>query len=161
MYTFPKNIDIELKAIDINTGGSELTISTFEWKINNINQNDNTDIFIFNTSDLNYGLNTLSLRVQNSCGSWSEENKKEIYIGEIMQKDVQVIVNAKIVNVDVIMEREGDVNFTAKDDSGVPLLGCIITMTGKTVTTDNNGKATLTNIPYGTYNASITTSSSS
>ena len=49
-----------------------ITITKYEWKINDLFVLNNINTVTISTNDLNLGDNTISLRVLNSCGSWSE-----------------------------------------------------------------------------------------
>lgn len=71
-YTYPRNKSIKIELVNINPSSLDLTITTYEWKINNNIQQNNTNSIIINTNDINLGLNEVSWRIQNTCGSWSD-----------------------------------------------------------------------------------------
>jgi len=157
--TYPRNQILEFKAENIDPGAPGLTIKTFDWKINTNIQDNNTNTLPVDTNTLNDGINTISLRIMNSCGSWSNIFEQQINISgdDQMQKDVEVIVNAPVIEVNVTMELTGDVNFTVTNPLGEPLAEAVIVMADKTALTDSAGKATITGVVYGTYMAGITT----
>jgi len=49
-----------------------ITITKYEWKIKDLFVLNNINPVTISTNDLNIGDNIVSLRVLNSCGSWSE-----------------------------------------------------------------------------------------
>lgn len=60
---------MKLKAItDLN-----VEIINYEWRINNVIQQNNTDTLIINTSNLLLGDNNVSLKIKNLCGNWSNK----------------------------------------------------------------------------------------
>jgi len=54
----------------------KITVSIYEWKINNKIILKKVNTIYINTNDLRPGTNTISLRVQNSCGAWSKYKTK-------------------------------------------------------------------------------------
>lgn len=68
-YTYTRNKNIEINLTNINPGvpnpGSpNLIITTFEWKINNIIQLNNTDNITINTNNLNLNSNEVHGQIQ-------------------------------------------------------------------------------------------------
>jgi len=72
---------IQLDAINLTTNQ---TIKTYEWKLNNNEISLNNISIMIDTSDLEYGNNTISIRTQNNCNIWSDEMKKTINIVEYL-----------------------------------------------------------------------------
>lgn len=68
--TYPRNEILKLDASVITH--NNIKISVYEWIINRSVVLDNLKSVSINTNDLLLGDNTISLRVKNSCGSWSE-----------------------------------------------------------------------------------------
>ncbi len=88
----------QLKAINVNPGAPELTISTHEWSINGLISDNNTDTLIIN---LGAEPHEISLRIQNSCGSWSDKYSKIINIsGDTMEKTITVVVDQPVIESD-------------------------------------------------------------
>jgi len=76
-----KGTIIQLDAINLATNQ---TIKTYEWKLNNNELSLNNINIIIDTSNLDYGDSTISLRTQNNCNIWSDEMKKIINIVEYL-----------------------------------------------------------------------------
>jgi len=72
--TYPRNEILKLDALPQNN------IKIYEWIINRSVVLDNLKSVSINTNDLRLGENTISLRVKNSCGSWSKYVIKTINI---------------------------------------------------------------------------------
>ncbi|MBU1067054.1 carboxypeptidase-like regulatory domain-containing protein [Patescibacteria group bacterium] len=156
---YPKNTELILTATVIPQ--ENISISTYEWKINNSIVLDNNSVVNINTNDLIFGENTISLRVLNSCGSWSEEVVKQVTItdedGNIpipdevttMEQQFTVVVNQPTTYVEVIMELKGIAVVTVKDSLGVAIPNATVTIGTVSATTDANGVATLNDISYG------------
>jgi len=136
-----------------------ITIVTYEWKINNLVTLENLSSVTINTNDLNLGDNTISLRVLNSCGSWSEEistivniiNEEAIH----MEKTVTVVVDEPIESITVVLDYVGTIEVTVTDGVN-PIAGANLELDGVSlastgVSTGVDGKASIPNVPYGTH----------
>lgn len=142
---------IQLKATDINPGNPELTISTYEWSIDGIITDNNTDTIII---DLGAGSHEISLRIQNSCGSWSNKYSKIINItGDTMEKIITVVVDQPVVQAKMALDFVGNIDLTVTDQLDRPVSGASITLddapTG--LVTGLDGNVLITNVPYGTH----------
>ncbi len=76
--TYPRNEILKLDAFIITH--NNIKISVYEWIINHSVVLDNLKSVSINTNDLRLGENTISLRVKNSCGSWSKYVIKSVNI---------------------------------------------------------------------------------
>jgi len=133
-----------------------ITISVYEWTINNsININNLSSISI-NTNDLKLGENTISLRVQNSCGSWSEKINKVIEVIN-MEQTFNVVVDKPITNFEVIMNLTGTVIVTVKDSLGNVIVGATVIIDTVTSITNTSGIAILNEITYGIKTGTVKT----
>ena len=163
--TYTKNKILTLNATVIPQ--DNITISIYEWKINNSIILDNLSSVSINTNDLNLGDNTISLRVKNSCGSWSEYVTKTVNIinetipipDEVinMEQTITIVVDKPITTIDVIMQLTGSVVVTVKNPLEIPIANAITTIDTVTATTDALGIATLNGIGYGTKTLTVTT----
>lgn len=78
-YTYDKNVNLILKSEVLPLG---TVVTTYTWKINNINQNSNTpNLEINTTTNLNEGSNTVSLVVVCEHGTVSNEYVVNINVG--------------------------------------------------------------------------------
>jgi len=144
-----------------------ITITKYEWKINDLFILNNINPVTISTNDLNLGNNTISLRVLNSCGSWSEYVTKIVSIinetipipDEVinMEQTITIVVDKPITTIDVIMQLTGSVVVTVKDPLGIPIANAITTIDTVTAVTDALGIATLNGIGYGTKILTVTT----
>ena len=154
---------IKNKILTLNTTvvpQPNITISVYEWKINNSVVLENLSSISINTNDLSLGDNTISLRVLNSCGTWSDYVTKTInIINEVinMEQTLTIVVDKPIINVDVIMQLTGNVVVTVKDPLGTAIANATATIDAVTATTDALGIATLNGIGYGTKTLTVTT----
>lgn len=156
--TYTKNKILTLDAIVIPQ--SNITITTYEWKINNSVVLENLSSVTINTNDLSLGDNSISLRVKNSCGSWSEYiNKTLNIINEVinMEQTLTVIVDKSTTSIDVVMQLTGTVIVTVKDPLGALIANATCKIDTVTATTDALGVATLNGISYGTKTLTVTT----
>ena len=158
--SYKNNIKIKLES-QSNSGRSDLTISNYEWKINNIIQQNNTNTLIVDTSTVPLGNNTISLRIQNSypCNKWSSQKDTVINIirGVNMQKDTTILVDKPTMSINVVMDLVSTVNVTVTDPLGNPIPNATAKIGTITTLTDVNGLASLTNVPYGTQLLSVIT----
>ncbi len=152
--TYTKNKILTLNASIIVQ--PNITIKTYEWKINNSVTLENLNTVTIDTNDLSLGDNTISLRVLNSCGSWSENIIKTVnIINEVinMEKIINVTVDEPIETVSIVMDTVGKINITVTNTTGTPLSGATIDLdnisTG--LTTDTDGKVSIVDVPYGTH----------
>jgi len=77
--TYDKNINLLLTAIVLPIG---TIVTTYTWKINNVNKNSNTSALTINTTDdLIEGKNTISLVVVCEHGTVSNEYVAEVNVG--------------------------------------------------------------------------------
>ena len=158
--TYTKNKILTLDAIVIPQ--FNITITTYEWKINNSIILENLSLVTINTNDLSLGDNTISLRVLNSCGSWSKYVTKTVNIinetipipDEVtnMEKTITVVVDQPIETVTILMDYVGTIEITATNGVN-PVSGVTIDLnnvpTG--LSTDIDGKVSIPNVPYGTH----------
>jgi len=145
---------IQLKATNINPGAPDLTISMYEWYIdNNIITDNITDTLIIDPNKLCIGSHEISLRIQNSCGSWSIKYNKIIKIGDKMEKTITVVVDQPIVQVVIVLDFSGTIEATVTDQISHPIEGVSFNLddvpTG--LTSDQDGKVSIPNVPYGTH----------
>ena len=162
--TYPKNIILTLKATVVPQ--ENIDVSIYEWTINkSIVVSNPTELMSLNTNDLDIGDNTISLRVQNSCGAWSEYVNKAINIvdenapipDEIkIKQEFEVVVDKPVTNIEVIMQLTGMVFVTVKNQLGTTIPNASVTIDTVTKTTDASGIATLNGISYGTKKGTVT-----
>jgi len=74
----PKGSKIQLDAV--SDAGPGQTITAYKWMLDITILPDNIGTIIVDTSPLTLGIHTLSLNVQNSCGNWSVQASKRIWI---------------------------------------------------------------------------------
>jgi len=143
-----------------------ITITEYEWKINDLFVLNNINPVTINTNDLNLGDNTISLRVLNSCGAWSEYVTKIVNIinetipipDEVtnMEKTITVVVDQPIETVTILMDYVGTIEITATNGVN-PVSGVTIDLnnvpTG--LSTDIDGKVSIPNVPYGTHTLKV------
>jgi len=159
MFYWHKGNPINLQAI-IDPGENEI-ISEIKWYDNNILIPTTpllTQLTI-DTTNLS-GEHKISITAKNSCGNTSDEYSKIFYITEVnMIKEISVLVDKPTVNVTVVMDFTGAINFTVTDPLNRPVEGATIqdASLNMTTTTDATGKAVLTNVPYSTQTIRITT----
>ena len=139
---------VTLKAENIDPGALNLTISKYEWSIDGVITDNTTDTLIIEDSSIH----EISLRIQNSCGSWS--NIKTINIsGDNMEKTITVVVDQPVVQAKIVLDFMGTVEVTVTDQLERPIDGASIylddTLTGLSTGTD--GKVSIPNVPYGTH----------
>lgn len=151
--SYNNNINLKIQAI-AESGRADLTILSYEWKINNIIQANNTDILMVDTSTLPIGDNTISTRTENSCGKWSDINIQIINIIEVnnMEKIETVIVNQPTVPVAIVLPYTGAAEVTVTDGIN-PVAGATLDLDGTPtgLSTGVDGKASIPNVPYGTH----------
>lgn len=155
--TYPKNTKLTLTASVILQ--NNITVKTYEWTINNLIHPENKNSIIINTNTLNIGTNNISIRVLNSCGTWSEYVTKTInIINEVinMEQTFIVVVDKPVTNVEVIMQQKGIVIVTVKDTFGKPIPNATVTIDNTSSITDTSGVATLNSISYGTKTCTVT-----
>lgn len=161
--TYTKNKILKLDAI--TTTQPNITITTYEWKINNSVVLENLKSVTINTNYLSHGENTISLRVLNSCGTWSDYATKTIkienppIIDEVtnMEQTLTIVIDKPLTNVDVVMQLTGTVIVTVKDPLEIPIANATVTIDTVTTTTNTLGVATLNGINYGTKTLTVTT----
>jgi len=154
--TYTKNKILTLDAIVIPQ--SNITITNYEWKINNSVVLDNLSSASINTNDLSIGENTISLRVLNSCGTWSENIIKTVnIINEVinMEQTLIIVIDKPTTSIDVVMQLTGTVIVTVKDPIGTLIANAICKIDTVTATTDATGVATLNGIGYGTKTLTV------
>lgn len=158
MKIHPRNKTLKLSVI-VNPGEGQ-TVSIYEWSLNNNIIPINEHTIILNTNDMPLGDNIISVRAQNSCGKWSDTINEEIVVieGEGMDKIVSVIVDKPVTDLTIVMDFVGTVNVTVTDQLNRPVQGATVSVVGieESSTTDVNGLAILSNIPYGTRDVKIT-----
>jgi len=143
----------QLKAINVNPGASELTIAKYEWSIDGVISGDNTDTL--NINSLSAGTHEISLRIQNSCGSWSKIYSETINIvsGDKMEKTITLVVDQPVMQAKIVLDYTGTVEVTVTDQLDKLIEGASINLddapTGLTTGTD--GKVSIPNVPYGTH----------
>jgi len=155
---YQKNKTIYINAIV--TAQPNLTVSTYEWKIDTIINSNKTSKLTINTNDLSLGIHTFSLRVQNSCGSWSLVSYSQIeIINEVkMEKTVNIIVDESVEIVSIVMDTVGRVDVTVTNTAGTAISGATLDMDGIStgLSTDANGKASIPGVPYGSHTIKAT-----
>ncbi len=143
------------------TGISGGPISTYEWKLDDIQQINNTSSLIIQPNTLTIGNHTINFRGQNYCGNWSSELIENINITEVInmayiQTDT-LAVNQGTVSMTVKLRRISTVTITVTDESNTPVASALVDIGGGiTGTTDALGVVILTNVPFG--NKTVTTS---
>jgi len=154
---YTKNKILTLDATVIPQPG--ITISIYEWKINNSIVLGNLNLITINTNNLSIGDNTISLRVKNSCGSWSEYITKTINItneATNMEKIVTVVVDQPVETVTIVMDYVGTIEIVVTNGVN-PVSGVTIDLnnvpTG--LSTDIDGKVSIPNVPYGTHTLKV------
>ncbi len=142
-----------LKAINVNPGAPELTISKYEWGIDGIISGDNTDTLIINS--LSAVPHEISLRIQNSCGSWSNIYRQIInnIIGDKMEKTITLVVDQPAVPAKIVLDFTGTVEITVTNQLDKPIEGVSINLddTPTDLITGSDGKVSIPNVPYGTH----------
>ncbi len=145
----------QCRAANINPGAPNLIISSYEWSINNVIQNNNTDTLILDAPVLLPGSSVIvSLRVKNSCGNWSNIYSQTINIkGEKMEKTVNVVIDQPVVPVGIVLDYIGTADVTVTDQLNRPIEGASLDLDGTPtgLSTDADGKMSMPNIPYGTH----------
>jgi len=156
--TYTKNKVLTLNSSVIPQ--ENITVDIYEWTINNNINTNNTSSLSINTNNLNLGSNTISLRVKNSCGSWSEYVTKTInIINEVnMEQTFTVVVDKPITNVELVMNLTGTVIVTVKNSLGVVIPNATVKIDTVSATTNASGVATLNGISYGTKICTVTIS---
>jgi hypothetical protein len=82
MSTFTKGKNIQIAMTNINSGGSGYQITQYEWILNGTTQSNNSGTLSLSTNNLNVGNNTLTMRIQNNCGTWSTTQTEIITVTE-------------------------------------------------------------------------------
>lgn len=100
-YIYAKNQNIKIQLTNINPGKTGLTIVTYEWKINGLQVTNNTSILNINTTNLLVGMNTITSRIQNSCGSWSIIKSIPIEVYKSTLKTVTININNPTTNITI------------------------------------------------------------
>lgn len=85
-----------------------IIVSNYEWTINNNLLTDNNDSISINTNSLFIGNNTISLRVKNSCGSWSEYITKTIYI--LPEEIIRIYAKDRPIKLVAIIIKTGTID---------------------------------------------------
>ncbi len=155
--TYTKNKILTLYATVIPQ--PDITVSIYEWTINNSVVLGSTQSTSINTNDLSLGNNIISLRVKNSCGSWSEYVTKTINIvneATNMEQTFTVVVDKPLTNIEIIMQLTGTVIATVKNPLGTPIPNAIVMIDAVSAITDASGVATLNGISYGTKTGTVT-----
>lgn len=142
-------------------------ISTYQWKLDDILQPNNTDIFIIPPNTLSPGNHTIKFRGQNYCGG-SSELIEIINITEVnnMQQTDPININlTPTISYTIYLRRKSDVTLTVLDDlngsnPNAPVVGATVdintTPTLTSGTTDAAGNVVFTGVPLGTYTVTIT-----
>lgn len=134
--------------------GLNQTVSEIKWMMNGvIIQTSPVQAQIeIDTTNLS-GEQKISVIAKNACGNSSDEQYKIFNILETsMYKDVTVVINQPVVNVNVVMDFTGTINVTVTDPLNQPVQGATVQITAlnMSTTTDATGKAVLPNVPYST-----------
>lgn len=146
---------LTIKAI-ASPGRDDLTITDYEWKVNGVIQKDNSNELIIKKSSLNIGTNTISLKVKNSCGKWSQEYLKSInYPGENMEKTIELVVDKPTVESTVVVDLLATVTLSIKDSLNRPITSAQVTLDETVKTTDTNGTVVFSDVKYGTKSVHI------
>lgn len=149
MTDLPISKEITIKVGNI-TGGP---IDTFEWKIDDVPQTNNTDTLTILPNTLSLGLHNIKFRGKNYCGNWSSEIIERINIikGDIMENTVSVIVDRPLVQVTIVLPYTGTIEVTVTDGIN-PVEGANLQLDGVDtgLITGVDGKASILNIPYST-----------
>ncbi len=160
MIDYTNNIKLNVVITDINTGHNSLSITNYEWKINNIVQPYNTPSISIHTSTFNIGTNTISIRIQNSCGSWSDEIIKIINIIEgnnMATTTLTSTINSPIQTINAVLNLTSLVTVNVFDQLGNPVGNAFVTVgTNPVVETNLSGIATVPDVLYGEQIITIT-----
>ncbi len=159
MFYWHKGNPINLQAT-IDPGANQTT-QEIKWYINGtiIPTTPLQQQITIDTTTLS-GEYKISITAKNACGNSSNEYYEIFFITEEnMEKTITVLVNQPVVNVTVVMDYTGAINFTVTDPLNRPIEGAIIqdAALNMTATTDATGKASLTNVPYSTQTIKIST----
>lgn len=161
MHEFSQNKPIKITAT-ADSGNSKITISKYEWTLDNQILHETTDTFNLDPATLNIGIHTLSLRVQNSapCNKWSLPYIETINIikGDIMEQTDEVDIKSNNPSIVITLKRKTNVTVTVMEDpnlSNQPYSGATVDIGGIIGTTDANGKVVLNAVPMGHYTAKI------
>ncbi len=156
MSDIPINKQITAK-VTVTSGGP---ISTYQWKLDDILQSNNTDIFTIPPNTLSLGIHTIKFRGQNYCGNWSDELIENINITEVInmayvQTD-PVNIDQPTVSTTIKLRRTASVTVTVTDEADVPVASAQVSIAGINGTTDALGVVTLSAIPYGAQTVTTT-----
>src|SRR5574337_1032813 len=164
MYEFTQNKPIKVKATT-NTGSTNplVTITNFEWTLDDQILPQTTDAFDIDPATLNLGVHTLSLRVQNSapCNKWSDKYIQTINIvkGDIMEQTDEIDIKSNNPSIVITLRRKTNVTVTVMEDPNManqPYSGATVNIGGISGTTDSNGKVILNAVPMGHYTVKTT-----
>lgn len=152
-YIYTKQLNVKAT---VTSGGP---ILTYDWKIDDILQPNNTDTLIIPPNTLSLGLHTIKFRGQNYCGNWSSELIENINIIEVtqMEKTVTVVVDQPVVQVAIALDYAGTAEVTVSNGVA-PVAGASLDLDGTPtgLTTGADGKASILNVPYGTHTVKAT-----
>ncbi len=147
------DIPINKKIIIQVTTTSGGPIFTYEWKLDDVLQINNTDTFTILPNTLSSGIHTIKFRGQNYCGNWSNELIENINITEVInmvyEQTDPVNVNQPTVSTTIKLRRTASVTVTVTDEADVPVVSAQVSIAGITGTTDASGVVTLLTVPYG------------
>ena len=150
------NKQITLKVIVISGG----PITTYQWKLDDVSQINNTDTFIIQANTLSLGLHTIKFRGQNYCGNWSSELIENINITEVTNMAYEqtdpLNIDQPTVSTTIKLRRTAAVTVTVTDEADVPLPSTQVSVAGIPGTTDASGVVILSSIPYGTQTVTTT-----
>jgi len=143
--------------VSVTSGGP---ITTYQWKLDNILQTNNTDTFTILPNTLSLGLHTIKFIGQNYCGNDSNELIENINITEVInmayiQTD-PLNVDQPAISTSVKLRRISTVTVTVIDEADVPLPSTQVNVAGIPGTTDASGVVILPSIPYGTQTVTTT-----
>lgn len=134
-------------------------ISTYEWKLDNTLQINNTDTLTIPPNTLSLGNHTIKFRGQNYCGNYSNELIKNINIeatNMAYEQTDTLNVDQATMSMTVKLRRTAAVTVTVTDEANAPVAGATVAIAGITGTTDATGVATLSAVPYGTQTVTTT-----
>ncbi len=134
-------------------------ITTYEWKIDDILQANNTDTLTIQPYQLSLENHTIKFRGQNYCGNWSNELIENINIEVINMAYVQtdpLNVDQPTISTSVKLRRTSTVTITATDEADVPVVSAQVSIAEITGTTNASGVVTLSAVPYGTQTVTTT-----
>ncbi len=143
---------IKLEAINVNPGAPYLTISKYEWQVDGVLNSISSNVLTIDS--LSAGSHEILLRIQNSCGSWSNTYSKIINIsGDKMEKTITVVVDQPVMQAKIVLDFTATIEVTVADQLERPINGASINLdnTPTGLTTGADGKVSIPNVPYGTH----------